>query len=94
MFCWSTCSKNSCSDTKFDKCWACPTGLQKDSPLSPVTSCVAAVYNKTLSTAKYALIGKTGDVNYNMKSSTTVETLTTSLTSTATCTDGSSTKNY
>ena len=93
MFCWATCSKNSCSDTTFDKCWACPTGLQKDTS-SMTTSCVAGVYNNTSSFAKYALIGKTSDITYNMKSSTTIETITTSPATTATCSKGGSQQNY
>lgn len=43
MFCWATCSKNSCSDTKFDKCTGCPTGLAKDTA-TVTTSCVAPIY--------------------------------------------------
>ena len=68
----------------FDKCWACPTGLEKDSP-SMTSSCVARVYSNLSTSAKYALIGKTGDITYDMKSSTTLETLTVSPATTATC---------
>ncbi len=43
MFCWATCSKNSCSNTTFDKCTGCPTGLAKDTN-TLTTKFVAPIY--------------------------------------------------
>ncbi len=98
MFCSATCSKNSCADTNFDKCYGCPTGLAKSFAFwgwFPTPSqCIAASYFNTSAGAKYVPIGKTNDINYDLKSSTTVETLTTTPISTATCSNGSPIYNY
>ncbi len=87
MFCSATCSKNSCSDITFNKCTGCPTGLAKETN-AVATKCVAPVYNNLQTTPKYIPIGKTDDVNYDLKSTTTVQTLITNPSTTQTCSNG------
>lgn len=87
-FCSATCNKNACTDAAFDKCTVCPVGLVKDTT-NATSSCVAATYVNTSTSPKYTVIGKSDDITYDLKNTTTVVSLQSSNAPVSTCVNSS-----